>query len=106
MKYEFTAEPNLMVNVTLNKFSLMFDPEGKLLMSDDHPALERFKNAFPFTVVEEQTSAQPDEQEITSEQESKSPVKYKCKKCGEFEADNWGDLMAHYRDKHPKEKGE
>lgn len=26
---------------------------------------------------------------------------YKCKHCGE-EFDNWGKLMAHYREEHPK----
>ncbi len=27
---------------------------------------------------------------------------YKCKKCGEFETENMGELLAHYRNEHPK----
>lgn len=44
------------------------------------------------------------EEEVSENKEIQAEVKetFKCKKC-DFETDNKGLLMAHYKEKHPKE---
>ena len=86
MQYRFTDEPGKKVTVQMKKFVLDFDENGELLMSEDHPALERMKNAFPGF-------------EVIGLEEGKK-IK-KCKQC-DFETDNQGVLLAHIRKEHPK----
>jgi len=89
--YEFTVpEPNLEVVVTIERFVLKFDENGKLIMGEDNPALGRAMANFQHEVIKE------------VDMEGELEKQYKCSKCG-FEAANKGELLAHYRNIHPKE---
>jgi len=88
MPYLFLAEPNHAVTVNIERIQLAFDAEGKLYMSDDHPALERMKANF-------------EHQEISLVADQEPEDKIKCSKC-DASFDNRGQMMAHYRKEHPK----
>lgn len=87
---KFYGEPNLEICVQMRKFLIRFDDKGELLMSEDHPALERMKNTYRFEQGEE-SSGLEDGKKVR-----------KCKQC-DFETDNMGILLAHIRKEHPKE---
>ena len=44
-------------------------------------------------------------EEAKKETKEENKTVYKCKKC-EFETDNKGELLAHYRTTHPKKDGD
>ena len=95
--YEFTVpEPNLEVVVTIERFVLKFDENGKLLMGEDNPALGRAMANFSHEVFKEVDMGEEEQHETTV------PTVLKCAEC-EFEAANKSGLSAHIRAKHPKE---
>lgn len=87
MRYKFKAEPNLVLTVNMEKFILRFDEQGELVLSDDHPALERLKTRFPF---EEAEKGEATDNLLT------------CRKCG-FKCETKPQMMQHHKQEHPKE---
>lgn len=88
MRYKFQGEPGMMLKVEIGTFYLQFDEQGELFISDDNPAFDRLKNAGY-------------EPEYVGEEKVRTINR--CKRC-DFETDNKGELMAHYRLVHPKEE--
>jgi len=97
----FKSEPNLYVKLS-NKYvqrstglkGFSFDSNGEYETENDLMIKVLSQN---FEVKEEIK-----EKLIERENEQVETVSFKCKKC-EFETDNNGKLLAHYRKEHPKE---
>lgn len=110
---KFRAEPNLFVRIS-NKYvkratgkkGFYFDAKGEY-ETDNHRLIRLLKAKFKEEVTEEPQEPQEPQEEISFKdiEEPKEEVKvYKCKKC-DFETDNKGELLAHYRHSHAKEGG-
>jgi hypothetical protein len=83
---KFYGEPNLLVNTRKkvngmykNTPLFIFDENGEY-ETEDKRLIEKLKKNFKH-----------------------ENNKFKCKKC-DFETDNMGELLAHYRKEHPKEE--
>jgi hypothetical protein len=97
---KFYADPDLLIRVIprrtrpKNLKVIQFDKNGEY--ETDNPAvIEMLKPHFKCDEAEPKQTTQPNTGEETKLK--------KCKKC-DFETDNNGALMAHYRKEHPKEK--
>lgn len=90
---KFKGEPNLTVRI--NKpfpgevKSFQFDEDG--FYETNHPMTTKRLKAIYEEVIEE----------VEKEDSETKPLKH-CKKC-DFTCDNQGELLAHYREVHPKE---
>lgn len=105
----FIGEPNLLVRFNKTRMKLTrkkyirFDNNGKY-ETDNHRLIRLLKAKFKEEVTEEPQEPQ-EEISFKDIEEPKEEVKvYKCKKC-DFETDNKGELLAHYRHSHAKEGG-
>jgi hypothetical protein len=97
---KFKGEPNLYVRIAnksvkrlTGKKGFYFDNNG--IYETDNEILCRVLPQH-FEVLEE-TAPKKEKEEKTAEK------KYKCKQC-DFETANKGELMAHYKENHPKEE--
>lgn len=118
MKYK--AKPSLSATLTISQrvgnsivsadFRLIFDREGIFDLDGFMNSLKELitKRMDLSTVMERLPEGEPEEESKTLNEvieEVKEPAKtYKCKKC-DFETNNKGLLLAHYRNEHPTEEG-
>ena len=97
MKIKFFGDPNMLItDFASGKPLFTFDGNGELVLSDDNPFVKRMKARFRYEVVAEQAPA-PEQKP----REAAPEPKHKCKKCG-FGSDDWGEMVKHYRNEHPK----
>lgn len=105
---KFYGEPNMGVFEIVRKKNGMrkvkrelvfrFDDNGEFV-TDDESLIKRLMHRF----AHEEGSTAEVAVEKVEETEVKPEVKLrKCKKC-DFTCENQGELLAHYRNKHPKE---
>ena len=100
MKYKFFGQPNMLIKERKKKFFngetlykpvFRFDKNGEYI-TDDERLINKLKSRFTYTEME--SNAPGD-----NPTEEKKILK--CKKC-DFETDNQGTLMRHYKE-HKKE---
>jgi hypothetical protein len=110
--YKFFGEPLKIINSkTTNKPVFRFDTKGEFI-TDDPEIIKRAMGFFDYIPMKAETTgekvkktfATPPLTITTKDDEKKNPEnkKFKCKKC-DFETDNQGELMRHYKD-HKEEK--
>jgi len=102
----FKGEPNLYVRISNKMYQRITGVKGFIFDSNGRYETE---NANVCKILSQHFEAvEPTKEHI--KQEIAEPIKeeikdnvYKCKKC-DFETDNKGELMAHYRKNHKKEE--
>lgn len=101
MKTKFIGEPNQTVTVNMDRIILNFDEKGEMLLSADHPALERMKTHFQYEDITAAPAAvaEPDLDKSSEEEPKAEEDKFVCPHCG-FEAASKSGLTAHIRAKH------
>ena len=94
----FKGEPNLYVRISNKMYQRITGVKGFIFDSNGRYETE---NANVCKILSQHFEAvEPTKEPI--KEEIKDNV-YKCKKC-DFETDNKGELMAHYRKNHKKEE--
>ena len=112
MLYRFYGEPNMLVKELVRKpFSFemaskpLFRFDAKGVFETDDPKLiakaDKLKRRFKFEEVPVDEVPVPVETKEEAPEPAKQETVYRCKKC-EFECNNSGVLMQHYRTAHPK----
>lgn len=109
----FKGEPGLLVRFNPpigNIQHVRFDENGEFTTGNER-IIKRFMHRFDSVPVKDQDEEQQNTPEIVNNQfgesigEETAPASevktHKCKKC-DFETDNRGKLMAHYKEAHPK----
>lgn len=109
--YKFYGEKEKAVKNGLGTIVFRFDTKGEFI-TDDLSFIERIKPHFDYVEMEGKEIGQRVKVEvkipivtITNNLEPKSDEienKRHCKKC-DFKCDTQGELLTHYREKHPKE---
>jgi hypothetical protein len=110
--YKFFGEPLKIINSkTSNKPIFRFDTKGEFI-TDDPEIIKRAMGFFDYQKMKAETTGEKVKKTFTTPlltittKDDKKEIKeekkkFKCKKC-EFETENQGDLMRHYKD-HKKE---
>lgn len=102
---KFKGEPNLLVrfsNKNLrkgNRQGFRFDSNG-LYETENKKVIQALKRKFEVVSDVEEVQEPVEEIIFTEELEETKKLKH-CKHC-DFSCENQGDLLAHYRMKHPK----
>jgi hypothetical protein len=93
---KFYGPPDMLVRVRKGKpiRHFRFDKNGEY--ETENPRLIKL-------LEQRFTAAKPTQEPEQPPEQPKGLKTHKCKKC-DFEADNAGDLMVHYRKSHPKKK--
>lgn len=90
--YKFYSDPNRPVSDGNTGLKILQFDENGIYITLDPVLANRMKAHF-----------KNEEIELVEKEEAKEEVKaFKCKKCS-YETDNKGELLAHYRENHPKE---
>jgi len=105
MKMKFYSnEPNLhiirqrMAGNRVEHFELCMFDENCELETEDKEVIRQLLNIYRHEEVKEESAEEVEGKEDEAESEK---TMFNCKKC-DFETDNKGLLMAHYREIHPK----
>jgi hypothetical protein len=97
---KFQGKPNLTIVDYKRLVAICtFDENGFFETDDPNKIKYLTTKTTSAKVVEEQPKVTPKEEKP---QEVPAEKVYKCKKCG-YTTTNMGELLAHYRTKHPKE---
>lgn len=112
---KFKAPPNHVIRVVtpaiqraLGRKYIFFDENGEL--ETEKPLLIKVLARVAerpdslISIVESDTPETENNADASAETGDEIKLLH-CKKC-DFTSDNWGELMAHYRADHPKDKGE
>jgi hypothetical protein len=100
--YKFFSQPNNIVTDGRTGLPLLkFDQNGEYVTLD--PVLaKRMSVHFKSEEIELAEVKEEAKEELKEPKKEPETTVHKCKKCG-FEANNKGELLAHYRSEHPKE---
>jgi len=95
MIYKFFGKPNQEVNSKITgRLVFKFDKKGEFL-TDDIEIIQRAKGYFDHIKYETKEIAN-ESQEIIEEDTEEEKKVYSCKHC-DYETNNKGELLAHYR---------
>ena len=111
MKMKFySEEPNLhiirqrMAGNRVEHFELCMFDENCELETEDKEVIRQLLNIYRHEEVKEESAEEVEAKEVEEVKEDETDSEktmFHCKKC-DFETDNKGLLMAHYREIHPK----
>jgi hypothetical protein len=102
----FKGEPNMLVNLKPpigTTKHVRFDGSGEFTTENER-MIQRFHHRFDSVPADgkELTEEMTDDLEFQQHQQEETKH-YACKKC-DYVTENKGELMAHYRQNHPKEE--
>jgi hypothetical protein len=97
----FKGPPNTKFNVHKPKYgepgAIRFNADG---VFETHNRFLARRMARKFEIIPDEPERPAPQPEQTPETAPTAPQMKKCKKC-DFECENQGDLLAHYRKEHP-----
>lgn len=112
---KFFGQPERAVKNAMGTMVFRFDTKGEFI-TDDKDYIERCKPVFDYIELDAKevgsrvkvAVAMPKMTIVNNlaekvKEEAKTSLMKKCKKC-DFECDNQGDLLAHYRSAHKEDK--
>lgn len=102
---KFKGEPFQLVRfnppIGLTKY-VRFDENGEYVTEDER-IIKRFHHHFDSVPTTDEPTPELSDDDLQLERKQEETKQYSCKKCDHV-ADSRGELMAHYRQAHPKEE--